>query len=62
MLRFMGRKELDTTERLNWTEGFMGFPGGLDGKESISNAGDLGPITGLGRSPQFSSVQLLSSV
>ena len=29
----------------------MGFPGGSDGKESASNAGDLGPIPGLGRSP-----------
>ena len=28
----------------------MGFPGGLDGKESACNAGDLGPIPGLGRS------------
>ena len=29
----------------------MGFPGGSDGKESACNAGDLGLITGLGRSP-----------
>ena len=29
----------------------MGFPGGSDGKESACNAGDLGSITGLGRSP-----------
>ena len=29
----------------------MGFPGGSDGKESASNAGDLGWIPGLGRSP-----------
>ena len=28
-----------------------GFPGGSDGKESICNAGDLGLIPGLGRSP-----------
>ena len=27
-----------------------GFPGGSDGKESVYNAGDLGWITGLGRS------------
>ena len=27
-----------------------GFPGGSDGKESASNAGDLGLIPGLGRS------------
>ena len=29
----------------------MGFPGDLDGKESACNAGDLGSIPGLGRSP-----------
>ena len=28
-----------------------GFPGGSDGKESACSAGDLGSITGLGRSP-----------
>ena len=28
-----------------------GFPGGLDGKEGACNAGDLGSIPGLGRSP-----------
>ena len=30
---------------------FLGFPGSSDGKESASNVGDLGLITGLGRSP-----------
>ena len=29
----------------------LGFPGGSDGKESTCNVGDLGSITGLGRSP-----------
>ena len=29
----------------------MGFPGGSAGKESACNAGDLGLIPGLGRSP-----------
>jgi len=29
----------------------MGFPGDSDGKESACNAGDLGLIPGLGRSP-----------
>ena len=29
----------------------MGLSGGLDGKESACNAGDLGSIPGLGRSP-----------
>ena len=28
-----------------------GFLGGSDGKESVHNAGDLGSIPGLGRSP-----------
>ena len=31
-----------------WT---LGFPGGSDGQESACNAGDLGLIPGLGRSP-----------
>ena len=30
----------------------MGFPGGSDSKESDCNAGDLGLIPGLGRSPR----------
>ena len=30
---------------------FLSFPGGSAGKESTCNAGDLGPIPGLGRSP-----------
>ena len=30
----------------------MGFPGGLDSKESACNVGDLGSIPGLGRSPE----------
>ena len=29
----------------------LGFPGGSDGRESTCNAGDLGLIPGLGRSP-----------
>ena len=29
----------------------MAFPGGSYGKESACNAGDLGSIAGLGRSP-----------
>ena len=33
------------------TRVFMGFPGGSDGKESACNAGDLGSIPGLERSP-----------
>ena len=30
---------------------FLGFPGGSDSKESACNAGDMGLIPGLGRSP-----------
>ena len=30
---------------------FLGYPGGSVGKESVCNAGDLGLILGLGRSP-----------
>ena len=30
---------------------FLGFPGGSAGKESTYNGGDLGSISGLGRSP-----------
>ena len=30
---------------------FLGFPSGSAGKESACNAGDLGLISGLGRSP-----------
>ena len=30
---------------------FLGFPGGSAGKESTWNAGDMGSIPGLGRSP-----------
>ena len=29
---------------------YLSFPGGSDGKESASNAGDLGSIPGSGRS------------
>ena len=30
---------------------FLGFPSGSDSKESACNAGDLGLISGMGRSP-----------
>ena len=30
---------------------FLGFPGGSDGKEAAYDAGDLGSISALGRSP-----------
>ena len=31
--------------------GFLGFPGGLEGKESACDVGDLSSIPGLGRFP-----------
>ena len=31
---------------------FLGFPGSSAGKESACNAGDLGLVPGLGRSPE----------
>ena len=34
-----------------FTQDFVGLPGGSDGKESACNAGDLGLILRLGRSP-----------
>ena len=43
--KFPWRRELQLTPV------FLGFPGGSDGKESACNAGDLGMIPGLGRSP-----------
>ena len=37
---------------MNWEYSVdMGFPGGSEGKASAWNAGDLGSIPGLGRSP-----------
>ena len=39
----------------------MGFPGGSDGKDYVGNAGDLGSILGLGRSPREGNVYPLQS-
>ena len=39
------------THRERQIYAYKGFPGGSDGKESACNAGDLGLISGLGRSP-----------
>ena len=49
-----GVAELDTTERLNWTDEHFGLPWWLSGKESAYSAwdaGDVGLIPGWGRSP-----------
>ena len=43
-------EESDTTERLTLTH-ILGYLGDSDSKESTCNAGDLGLIPGLGRSP-----------
>ena len=48
---FLGRKFPWRRDRLP-TPVFVGFPGGSVGKESACNAGDLGLIPGLGRSPR----------
>ena len=40
----------------------LGFPGGSDSKESNCNAGDLGLIPGLGRSPGEKGMATHSSV
>ena len=48
----MRSQELDTTERLNHHQVlFMDLLGGSDSKESACNAGDLGSVPELGRSP-----------
>ena len=47
-VRFLGRE--DPVKKKD-TPVFLGFPCGSAGKESACNAGDLGSIPGLGRSP-----------
>ena len=47
-------KESDTTDQLTLSALYyiyMGLPGGSDSKESTCNAGGLGSVPGLGRSP-----------
>ena len=53
MLQFMGSQRSDMTERLNLTElkQSFGFFWWTSGKESTASSGDVGLITGLGRSP-----------
>ena len=38
-------------EKIGYTPVFLDFPGGLDSKDSTCKLGDLGLISGLGRSP-----------
>ena len=47
----LGVAELGTTERLTLHYLSISFPGGSDGKESVSSVGDPCSIPGLGRSP-----------
>ena len=49
-VRFLGLEDPLERDRLP-TPVLMGFPGGSGSKESACNAGDLGSIPGLGRSP-----------
>ena len=44
-------REMRTYDLTCSTQLKLGFPGGSAGKESACNAGDLGSIPGLGRSP-----------
>ena len=50
LVQFLSRDDPWKRDRLP-TSVFLGFPGGLVGKESACNAGDLGLIPGLGISP-----------
>ena len=44
-------KSCNTSFTMSYFHRSLGFPDGSDGKESAYNAGDLGSIPGLGRSP-----------
>ena len=50
LVQFLGSKICWRRDRLP-TPAFLAFPGGLAGKESACNAGDLGSVPGLGRCP-----------
>ena len=49
LVRLLGREDPQRRDRLP-TPVFLAFPSGSDGKETACNAGDLGLISGLGRS------------
>ena len=51
LVQFLDQEVPLERERLP-TPVFLGFPSGSDSKESTCNVGDLGPIPGLGRSPE----------
>ena len=50
LVQFLGQEDSRKRDRLP-TSVFVGFTGDSDGKESTCNAGDLGSVPGLGRSP-----------
>ena len=50
LVQFLGREDLLEKGGLP-TPVFLGFPCGSAGKESACDVGDLGSVTGLGRSP-----------
>ena len=50
LVQFLGQEDHWRRDRLP-TPVFLGFPCGSAGKESACNAGELGSILGLGRSP-----------
>ena len=50
-VQFLGREDPLEKDKLP-TPVYLGFPSGSAGKESACNAGDLGSIPGLGRSPE----------
>ena len=50
LVQFLGWEDPPEKGRLS-TPKFLGFPCGSAGKESACNAGDLGSVPGLGRSP-----------
>ena len=50
LVQFLGQEDPWRRDRLT-TPVFLGFPCGSAGKEYTRNAGDLGSIPGLGRSP-----------
>ena len=52
LVRFLGQQDPLEKRSAMHTPVFLGFPGGLDVKESACNAGDPGLIHGLGRFPR----------
>ena len=49
--RIITKEKKNENQHYSYILGEMGFPGGSEVKASACNAGDLGSIPGLGRSP-----------